>query len=225
MTIRCVVADDQGLVRGGLTMILNGQPDLAVVAEAADGAAAVRAIAEHAPDVVLMDLRMPVLDGIAATRQVVAAGTTTKVLILTTFDLDKHVFDAVRAGASGFLLKDTAPAQLCQAVRDVARGDTLLAPTITRRLLERYAQRPSAPPPELATLTGRELDVLRHVARGRSNDEIAADLYLSVTTVKTHLTRVLAKLALRDRVQAVVYAYECGLVEPGAGPERPGHGS
>lgn len=221
MTIRCVVADDQALVRGGLTMILNGQPDLEVVTEAGDGTEAVRAVAEHAPDVVLMDLRMPTLDGIAATRQIVAAGTATKVLILTTFDLDKHVFDAVRAGASGFLLKDTAPAQLCQAVRDIARGDTLLAPTITRRLLERYAHRPTAPPVELGTLTARELDVLRHVARGRSNDEIAAQLYLSVTTVKTHLTRVLAKLDLRDRVQAVVYAYECGLVEPGAGSATP----
>lgn len=219
--MRVVVADDQQLVRRGLTMILAGQADLEVVAEADDGAAAVAAVLEHRPDVVLMDLRMPVLDGIAATRRVVQAGTATRVLILTTFDLDEHVFDAVRAGASGFLLKDTAPAQLCQAVRDVARGDTLLAPSITRRLLERYARRNLEDPARLSSLTARELEVLQQVARGRSNDEIAAALYLSVTTVKSHLTRVLAKLDLRDRVQAVVYAYECGLVTPGGDEDAP----
>lgn len=213
MIVRCVVADDQALVRSGLVMILQAQDDLEVVAEAADGQAAVRAVVEHAPDVVLMDLRMPVMDGIAATRQVVAASAGTRVLVLTTFDVDEHVYEAVRAGASGFLLKDTAPAQLCQAVRDVHRGDTLLAPTITRRLLERYASAPPTPavPPQVALLTGREREVLELVARGRSNDEIAAELFLGVTTVKTHVARVLAKLEVRDRVQAVAYAYEHGL--------------
>jgi DNA-binding NarL/FixJ family response regulator len=217
VTLRCVVADDQALVRSGLVMILQAQDDLEVVAEAEDGAQAVRAVAEHRPDVVLMDLRMPVLDGVAATRQVVATHPGTKVLVLTTFDLDEHVYEAVRAGASAFLLKDTAPARLCQAIRDVDRGDTLLSPSITRRLLDRYAAAPAtaAPPVEAGLLTAREREVLELVARGRSNDEIAADLFLGVTTVKTHVARVLAKIGVRDRVQAVVWAYEHGLVAPG----------
>jgi DNA-binding NarL/FixJ family response regulator len=219
VTLRCVVADDQALVRSGLVMILQAQEDIDVVAEAEDGVQAVRAVAEHVPDVVLMDLRMPVLDGIAATRQVVGAHPSTRVLVLTTFDLDEHVYDAVRAGASGFLLKDTSPSQLCQAVRDVSRGDTLLSPRVTRRLLDRFAAAPpaSAPPPELALLTDREREVLLHLARGRSNDEIAAGLHLGVTTVKTHVARILTKLGLRDRVQAVVFAYENGLVPPRTG--------
>lgn len=219
MSLRCVVADDQALVRSGLVMILQAQDDLEVVAEAEDGAHAVRAVAQHDPDVVLMDLRMPVMDGIAATRRVVREHPRTRVLVLTTFDLDEHVFEAVRAGASAFLLKDTAPAQLCQAVRDVARGDTLLAPAITRRLLERFAAAPGATAaPEADLLTAREREVLTHVARGRSNDEIAGELFLGITTVKTHVQRVLAKLGVRDRVQAVIWAYEHGLVAPGTAP-------
>lgn len=215
MSLRCVVADDQALVRGGLVMILQSQDDLVVVAEAEDGEQAVQAVAQHDPDVVLMDLRMPVLDGIGATRRIVAAHPRTKVLVLTTFDLDEHVYQAVRAGASAFLLKDTAPRKLCQAVRDVCQGDTLLAPTITRRLLDRFSAAPAVGAPPDVQLTPREQEVLLQVARGRSNDEIAAELFLGVTTVKTHVARVLAKIGARDRVQAVVWAYEHGFATPG----------
>jgi DNA-binding NarL/FixJ family response regulator len=216
-----LLVDDQALVRAGFRMVLEHH-GIDVIGEAADGAAAVEAAARLVPDVVLMDLRMPRLDGVAATRAVVAAatraGTPTRVLVLTTFDLDEHVVDAVRAGASGFLLKDVAPEDLVHAVRVVARGEAMLAPALTRRLLERFAGR--APggrrPAALATLSERETDVVRLVARGLSNGEIAAELLLGETTVKTYLSRVLTKLGLRDRVQVAVLAYESGLVEPGS---------
>jgi DNA-binding NarL/FixJ family response regulator len=213
MTLRVVIADDEALVRSGLRMILAAQPDLEVVAEAVNGAEAVAAVREHDPDVLLLDLRMPEVDGIEATRRVVAAQARTAVLILTTFDLDEHVYDAIGAGASGFLLKDTEPAQLVQAVRAVAAGTSLLAPAITRRLVERFAPQPAKGSDDaLRRLTDREAEVLRLVAEGLSNDEIAVRLHLGVTTVKTHVARVLQKLGLRDRVQAVVFAYESGVV-------------
>jgi DNA-binding NarL/FixJ family response regulator len=217
VSLRCVVADDQALVRGGLRMILEAA-GVEVVAEAPDGAAAVQAVREHLPDVVLMDVRMPHVDGIEATRSIVAAGSSTRVLVLTTFDLDELVYAAVRAGAAGFLLKDTPPAELVRAVTAVAAGDTLLAPALTRRLLERFAASPDPGSRSalLARLTERETDVLRLVARGLSNEEIAAELYLGVTTVKTHVARLLTKLGARDRVQAVVAAYEAGLVSAGS---------
>jgi DNA-binding NarL/FixJ family response regulator len=215
MTVRVVIADDQNLVRQGLRMILDAQPDIEVVEEAANGHEAVTAVRQVRPDVVLMDIRMPELDGIEATRRLTAAGDeTTHVLILTTFDLDEYVFDALRAGASGFLLKDAPAAQLVSAVRMVAVGDALLAPSITRRLIEEFSRPGPAPPPGLADLTPRELDVLRLVARGFSNAEIAAELVIGESTVKTHVTRLLMKLGLRDRVQAVVLAYEAGIVTP-----------
>jgi len=218
--IRTLVADDQALVRGGFRMILNAQPDIEVVGEAATGAEAVALALETTPDVVLMDIRMPDLDGIEATRRIVqAAPRHVRVLMLTTFDLDEYVYEAMRAGASGFLVKDTRPAELAHAVRTVASGDALLAPTVVRRLLEAFVQRPapgSNTPMRLQGLTDRELDVLRRVARGYTNAEIAAELVLSDTTIKTHVSHVLQKLGLRDRVQAVVLAYESGLVQPGA---------
>jgi DNA-binding NarL/FixJ family response regulator len=212
-----LVVDDQALVRGGFSMILEAEPDLAVVGEAADGVEAVRMVAERTPDVVLMDVRMPRMDGIEATRRITAAARA-RVLVLTTFDLDEYVYDAVRAGASGFLLKDVPPRDLAHAVRTVAAGNSLVAPTVTRRLLEEFVRRP---PPgrrseRLDGLTDRELEVLGLLARGWSNAELAAHLVLSETTVKTHVTRILAKLGLRDRVQAVVLAYEAGLVLPGS---------
>jgi DNA-binding NarL/FixJ family response regulator len=216
--IRVVVADDHALVRGGFRMILEAQPDMEVIGEAANGLDAVDLARSLAPDVVLMDVRMPELDGIEATRQVTAcSGEGLHVLMLTTFDLDEYVYQAIRAGASGFLLKDVRPAELVHAVRVVSVGDTLLAPAITRRLLEEFVRRPLAGqrPAELAELTGREAEVLGLVARGLSNAEIAQQLYLGETTVKTHVTRILTKLHLRDRVQAVVLAYEAGLVRPG----------
>ena len=222
MTIRILIVDDQALLRAGFRMILGGEPDFEVVGEAEDGARAVEAAARLAPDVVLMDIRMPALDGLEATRRLVAGradGETPRVIILTTFDLDEYVYEALRAGASGFLLKDTPPEQLIGAIRVVAAGDALIAPSITRRLIAEFAARPSrppAPPPGLADLTPRELDVLRLVARGRSNAEIADELVVSGTTVKSHVARVLMKLGVRDRVQAVVLAYESGLVQPGA---------
>lgn len=214
---RVLVVDDQALVRTGFRMILDAEPDLDVVGEAADGLEAVHVAEAARPDVVLMDIRMPNLDGVEATRRLTAASPA-RVLVLTTFDLDEYVVEALRAGASGFLLKDVPPEELVAAVRTVARGDAVLAPTVTRRLLDRYAARLPAPvrtPPELASLTERELEVLRHLARGQSNAEIAASLYLGETTVKTHVGRILTKLGVRDRVQAVVFAYESGLVQPG----------
>lgn len=216
--IRVVVVDDQALVRKGFTLILGEEPDIVVVGEAGDGREALSVCHECEPDVVLMDLRMPVLDGIEATRRITAASSA-RVLVLTTFDLDAHVYDAIRAGASGFLLKDVRPDDLAHAVRSVAAGDTLMAPAITRRLVEQFVRRPApgTSPPVLAALTDREREVLTLMARGRSNAELAAELFLSETTVKTHVVRILAKLGVRDRVQAVVTAYECGLVRPGEG--------
>jgi DNA-binding NarL/FixJ family response regulator len=202
-------------------MILDAQKDIEVVAEADDGREALEKAGELRPDVVLMDIRMPELDGLEATRRLLAGDGSSRVLILTTFDADEYVYEAMKAGASGFLLKDVRPEQLAEAVRVVAAGDALLAPAITRRLVEQFVQRPppgSAKPPELADLTERELDVLVLVARGLSNKEIASELFLTEATVKTHVTHILTKLDLRDRVQAVVLAYESGLVEPGAPP-------
>jgi DNA-binding NarL/FixJ family response regulator len=215
--IRVVLADDQGLVRGGLRAILEAEDDIAVVAEAADGAAAAGAAVAHEADIVLMDVQMPGVDGLEGTRQVVRARPQARVLVLTTFDLDEYVFAALRAGASGFLLKTTDPADLAAAVRACCSGDLLFAPTVTRRLVEAYVSRPPSVdgvPPRLQALTERELDVLRAIARGLSNAEIAAELFLGEATVRTHVTRILAKLGLRDRVQAVVLAYESGLVSP-----------
>jgi DNA-binding NarL/FixJ family response regulator len=213
--LKVVVADDQALVRDGLCMILSSQPDMTVVAEAADGVEAVAAARAHDPDVVLMDVRMPNLDGIGATREICAA-TAARVLVLTTFDLDEYVYDALRAGASGFLLKDMHRTELVAAVRTVAAGESLLAPTVTRRLIADVLRQraPAFPAPRLAALTPRELDTLRQVARGLSNAEIAAELFVTEHTVKTHVSSVLTKLGLRDRVQAVVVAYESGLVRP-----------
>jgi DNA-binding NarL/FixJ family response regulator len=216
--IRVVVADDQALVRGGFRLILQTQPDIEVVGEAADGREAVARTQEQRPDVVLMDIRMPGMDGLEATRRLMTTQNPPRVLMLTTFDLDEYVYDALRAGASGFLLKDVRPEQLADAVRAVAAGDTLLAPAITRRLVEQYLRRPppgARTPLGLGELTDRELDVLRLVARGRSNQQIAGTLFLSESTVKTHLTHLFAKLGLRDRAQAVVLAYESGLIQPG----------
>ena len=213
---RVLVVDDQALVRGGFAMILEAEPDLAVVGEAVDGVEATRLAAELTPDVVLMDVRMPRMDGIEATRRITAAGRS-RVLVLTTFDLDEYVYDAIRAGASGFLLKDVRPRDLGHAVRTVAAGDSLVAPAVTRRLLDEFVRRPppGRRPERLAPLTERELEVLSLIARGWSNAQIAGHLVLSETTVKTHVTRILTKLGLRDRVQAVVVAYETGLVLPG----------
>jgi DNA-binding NarL/FixJ family response regulator len=216
--IRVLIADDQALMRGGLRMILDAEPDLDVIGEAIDGADAVRGFERWQPDVVVMDVRMPTMDGIAATRHITAIDPSAKVLILTTFDLDEYVYDALRAGASGFLLKDRPPEELVHAVRVVAGGDALLAPAVTRRLIEEFAHRPDAPvaPAGLEELTDREREVLVLMARGRSNAEIASSLFVAETTVKTHVGRVLHKLGLRDRAQAVVLAYESGLVQPGA---------
>jgi DNA-binding NarL/FixJ family response regulator len=216
---RVMIVDDQALVRAGFRMILDAEPDIEIVAEAADGLEAVELVDRYTTDVVLMDIRMPNLDGIEATRRIVERTSSTHVLMLTTFDLNEYVYEALRAGASGFLLKDAPPEQLVSAIQVVASGEALLAPSITKRVIEEYARRPpprEGLPPELADLTARELDVLRLVARGRSNAEIAKELYLGETTVKTHVARILQKLSLRDRVQAVVLAYESGLVEPGA---------
>lgn len=219
--VRVLVADDQPVVRAGFTALVDTQPDLTVVGGAADGAEAVRLCAERRPDVVLMDVRMPVMDGIEATRRILARDGGPggpRVLVLTTFDLDEHVYDALAAGASGFLLKDVTAEQLFEAVRVVAAGEALLAPSVTRRLigeLARLRRRPVAAPPSLASLTPRETEVLRLVAEGLSNTEIAARLVVGDETVKTHVSRVLRKLGLRDRTQAVVVAYESGLVVPG----------
>jgi DNA-binding NarL/FixJ family response regulator len=215
--IRVLIADDQELVRSGFRLILELADGIEVVAEAADGREALRLAKELQPDVVLMDVRMPELDGIEATRRVRQSGIDTRVLVLTTFDLDAYVYEAVRAGASGFLLKDAPREQLVTAVRTVARGEALLAPAVTQRLIERFVARPQPEEaaPALAELSPRETEVLRLVARGLSNAEIAAELVVGEATVKTHVARILRKLGVRDRVQVVVLAYETGLVEPG----------
>ena len=218
--VRVLIADDQALVRAGFRMILDAEDDLDVVGEAADGAAAVELARRLKPDVVLMDIRMPELDGIEATRRVVAleGDPPVRVLMLTTFDLNEYVYEALRAGASGFLLKDVPPEQLAAGIRVVAQGEALLAPSITKRLIQEFAAAApvSAPPPKgLDELTARELEVFRLIARGLSNAEIAAELIVSETTVKTHVARMLMKLGLRDRVQAVVLAYEAGVAIPG----------
>ena len=214
--VRILIADDQALVRGGLRMILDAQPDLEVVGEAADGREALQRARELKPDLVLMDIRMPELDGLETTRHLLGRDPSPKVLVLTTFDFDDYVYDAIRAGASGFLLKSAPPQQLVAGIRTVMAGDALLAPEITRRLLDRFMSRPprsTGTPPALAELSQRELEVLRLIAGGRSNSEIAADLFLSEATVKTHVTHILTKLRLRDRVQAVVLAYRTGFVD------------
>src|SRR5262245_14609711 len=230
-TIRVLVADDQAMIRVGLRQILDNEPDLAVVAEAADGLEAVQAAASARPDVVLMDVRMPLLDGLEATRRIVTSSDDPpRVLVLTTFDDDEYLFDALRAGASGFLLKDVAPDPLIEAIHTVARHESLLAPAVTRRVIERYVEldgsagRPATPMAEAvarAGLTDREREVLVGLAAGWSNTELAAELYLSEATVKTHVSSVLAKLGLRSRVQAVIAAYESGLVQPGDGRFSP----
>jgi DNA-binding NarL/FixJ family response regulator len=216
--IRVLVADDQAVVRGGLRMILEAQADLEVVGEARDGSEAVAMVTSLQPDVVLMDIRMPGLDGIEATRRLVQAGTRTRVLVLTTYALDEYVYESLKAGAAGSFVKTESPERLIDAVRLIAAGEALLAPEITRRLIDRFLQAapPNASPPAaLAELTARELDVLQQIARGLSNAEIAGALYITEGTVKTHVARILMKLDLRDRVQAVVFAYEHGLVQPG----------
>ena len=218
MSIAVVLADDQELVRSGFRMILDAREDLEVVGEAGDGAEAAALVEQLRPDVVLMDVRMPVMDGLEATRRIVALGSPARIIVLTTYDADEYVFAALRAGASGFMLKDVRPADLVEAVRVVARGDALLAPSVTRRLLDRFADAlpgpDAAPPPDLAELTERELEVLRLVALALSNAEIAARLVLTEATVKTHVSSILRKLGLRDRVQAVVLAYDVRLVRP-----------
>lgn len=222
MTLRIAIVDDQHLVRAGFRMILEAERDLEVVGEAGDGIAGVDLVRREVPDVALMDIRMPHRDGIEATRQLLGEGSPTRIVILTTFDLDEYVFTALRAGASGFLLKDTPPEELVQAVRTVATGEALLSPSITSRVITAFVEGGTTfgereEPAALAGLTEREREVLGLIARGRSNAEIAGELFVSETTVKTHVGRVLAKLQLRDRVQAVVYAYEHGLVRAGQG--------
>jgi DNA-binding NarL/FixJ family response regulator len=218
MSISVLIADDQALVRAGFRMILETDKDLRVVAEADDGAQAVEASRRTRPDIVLMDIRMPVMDGLEATRRIVAAKDPPRVLMLTTFDHDEYVFDALVAGASGFLLKDVAPEQLLAGIRVIAHGDSLLSPSVTRRLIESFVHdhpRTPQPPPGLEELTARELEIFGLIARGLSNAEIAEKLVVSSTTIKTHVARVLIKLGLRDRVQAVVLAYETGVIRPG----------
>jgi DNA-binding NarL/FixJ family response regulator len=225
--IRLVIADDQALVRDGFCSILRREPDLEVVAEAADGAEAVAAVTRTHPDVALLDVRMPVLDGLQAGRRILAAPNAPRVLMLTTFDADEYVYDALRGGASGFLLKDVRSGQLVEAVRTVAAGQSLLSPSITRKLIEQFilagapSSRPPEPPRGLAELTPREREVLLLIAAGLANAEIAGRLYLSEATVKTHVNRLLAKLGLRDRVQVVILAYESGLITPGGRPTAP----
>jgi len=219
MPVSVVVVDDQQLVRAGFHALLGSDPDIDVVGETANGIEALEVVGACKPDVVLMDVRMPEMDGLEATRRLLADNPATRVLILTTFDLDEYVYEALRAGANGFLLKDTPPEELVEAITIVARGDALLAPSITRRVIEEFVRRPPASarkaPPELEELTAREREMLRYIARGLSNAEIAKAAFVSETTVKTHVAHILMKLRLRDRVQAVVYAYENGVVQPG----------
>jgi DNA-binding NarL/FixJ family response regulator len=215
MTLRVVVVDDQALVRGGIRMILESEPDIEVTAEADDGEAAVHLVQQFQPDVVLMDVRMSGIDGIEATRRIVTSGSGSKVVMLTTFDQDENVYKALRAGASGFLLKSSPPSTIIDGVRLAAAGECLFAPSVTKRLVEHYVRQPptsEGTPPALLTLTERELEVLGLLATGLSNAEIATTLFLSEATVKTHVSRILTKLDLRDRVQAVIAAYECGFV-------------
>lgn len=217
--ITVALADDQSLVRDGFRLILDVEPDIEVIAEASDGIEAVEIVATHHPDVLLMDIRMPSLDGIAATRRIAASEATTKVLILTTFDRERYLYDAMRAGASGFLVKDLRRAELVQAIRTASTGEALIAPTMVRRLVESFCAAPppaTGVPPALSKLTERELDVLRHLAAGRTNAEIASELRLGESTVKTHVAHLSQKLNLRDRISAVVLAYETGLVRPGS---------
>ena len=221
MSLRVLLVDDQALVRSGFRMLLEAQADMEVVGEAADGEQAVVEVRRTRPDVALMDIRMPRMDGIEATRRITNAEPPVdcKVLVLTTYDLDEYVFRGLRAGASGFLLKDVAPEELVKAIRIVAAGESLLAPSVTRRLIEEYVRTPAAPatpPPELASLTEREHEVLGLIGKGLANQEIAARLFLSMATVKTHVNRVFSKLGLRDRAQAVVLAYETGIVTAGS---------
>jgi DNA-binding NarL/FixJ family response regulator len=220
MPVSVLIVDDQALVRAGFRMILDAESDLVVVGEAADGEEAVIAARRHSPDVVLMDVRMPGMDGLEATRRLLGGRSASRVLVLTTFDQDEYVFEALRSGASGFLLKDTPPEELVAAIRIIAAGEALLAPAVTGRVIEEFARRPArdvSPPPGYDELTAREREVLELIARGNSNAEIARQLVVSETTVKTHVAHVLGKLRLRDRVQAVVLAYESGLVQPGQG--------
>jgi DNA-binding NarL/FixJ family response regulator len=224
VTVTVLIADDQALVRAGFRMILETDPEIQVVAEAGDGAQAVDACKRILPEIALMDIRMPVMDGLEATRLLLAIEAPPRVLMLTTFDLDEYVFDALVAGASGFLLKDVSPEQLLAAIHTIAQGDSLLAPSVTRRLIEAYVRdHPETvkPSPGLDELTARELEILVYIARGLSNAEIAEQLFLSPLTVKTHVARVLDKLNLRDRIQAVVLAYETGIVRPGNNPPTP----
>ena len=214
MTIRVLVADDQSMVRAGFRMLLSGEEDIEVVAEASNGLEAVEKADRFHPDVVLMDIRMPELDGLEATRRILATDSGARILVLTTFDLDEYVYEALRAGASGFVLKDDPPEQLLAAIHTVAAGDALLSPTVTKRVIQKFMRIPRpTPPSELDELSGRERDVFRLVARGLSNAEIGQELFISETTVKTHVTHVLQKLGLRDRVQAVVLAYQSGIFE------------
>jgi len=225
MTIRVLICDDQSLVRGGFRMIIEARVGLEVVGEAENGLQAIAMARDTEPDVILMDVRMPNLDGIEATRQIVASGNPARILVLTTYDADEYVYAAIQAGASGFLLKDARPAQLVEAIQVIAAGDALLAPTVTRRLLAQFARALPAgqatPPPALAELTVRETEVLRLLASGLSNAELAQRLFVSEATVKSHVSSLLRKLGLRDRVQAVVLAYETGLITPGSGAADP----
>jgi DNA-binding NarL/FixJ family response regulator len=225
MTIRVLVADDQSMVRAGFRMLLSGEEDIEVVAEASNGHEAVDKAARFDPSVVLMDIRMPELDGLQATRRILAADNAARILILTTFDLDEYVYEALRAGASGFVLKDDPPEQLLTAIRTVAAGDALLSPAITKRVITQFTRMPRpAPPKEVDDLTAREQEILQLIAGGLSNGEIAQELFISDTTVKTHVTHILQKLNLRDRVQAVVLAYQTGLFESDARrPKRTSH--
>jgi DNA-binding NarL/FixJ family response regulator len=221
MTIRVLVADDQSMVRAGFRMLLSREQDIEVVAEASDGREAIDKAARFRPTVILMDIRMPELDGLEATRRILAADDAARILILTTFDLDEYVYEALRVGASGFVLKDDPPEQLLAAIRVVAGGEALLSPAITKRVIEKFTRIPRpAPPRQVDELTERELDVFRLITRGLSNAEIGQQLHISDTTVKTHITHILQKLDLRDRVQAVVLAYETGLFDSDALPSR-----